>query len=703
MVKSKKIPEARNFCIRTTILIAFVIFLATALSGNSRDMIKKGSEQYLPLKNTNKHQIKPPDYSKLNYAAPEWEWIQEPYSIMTSWYDYMPSSYEGYPLRLQHNGDGGMYFTWHAIDDDLPSTNRRQYSALINAVDGSLLEWGKVTQGIDIWQGFGSVVVHPQGGNGIFSWHQSGYDEYGTWITFDPYNFTPPSPPSPALIGSGEYIWPYLWIGPAPHPDSLRVYQTAKNYGDNPGGGYCEDVRILYCDIENSDDPDLYVLLDSTNWTQKTPMANWCQYECRVQSQCFTVDPYNPGHVAIIGFVSYFLDNSDNIPTNPGVFVWESFDYGETWDESNLHSSPNPDYAFYYVDNIPQFGNPPIPAQLSVSAGGWHNSARYDSEGNLHWCYLQQYGYTDLSDNSYYFPNYMPAAECIWDGDTFSFNEVPELPGTDPLSGHSVPWEIDPDTGDTLTYPVVAWSTYEDELFHENTMKNAVNKENGWIVQLWADGTYITLNNLGEPGYSDYATHPILYLSASADNGANWSEPIKITDIKDSLNNPTQFSDQITVYPYLCDEITDLGNGWGQIHISYLDDNSFGSFIQGGGSNDGGQIMYGSLKINFDSLYLHVDQEAEEFAVNGFNAYPNPITSSTDKVSIKFSLSKPGNVKIQIFNIKGQLVSTVLDQDSNSGEHIITHSLKEISTGIYFIKLEVHEKTTAVKKMVRIN
>jgi len=668
------------------LLIITLLLLSSYILLAHNDLLEKSGKEAIPYDNPNLHQIASIKESKLNYAVPEWEWVKTPYSIMTSWYDYMPSSYEGYPLRLQHNGDGGLYYTWHALPDDGAGTNRRQYWAYIEFNDGSLVDWGTISTQ-DIWQGYGSIVTHFESGAGIATWHQDDATlGYGTTMTYDSYIFSTPGfwasylfiPPS-----GDEYIWPYIWVGPSPESGHVRVYQTAKNYADSPMGHPVEDTRIMYCDVENTDDPSVMSdLLDLANWTEKTPMYYWREKECRPQSQCFTIDPNIPGHVAIIGFATWLEGDLGDMPINEGVWVWESFDYGNTWDEANLHCTSNQEDWFYQVENIPQMGGPPPPDVLNVSAGGWHNSARYDNEGDLHWNYLQQYGYSDAS-GSYYFPNFMPAAEAIWDGNEFTYDEVPEMPGIDPLSGHTVPWEIV--GNDTITYPIVAWSTYEDELFHENTMKNATNLENEWMVQMWADGTYITLNALGYSGYEDYSTHPIIFLSASKNNGQDWSEPIEVTDI---YSTEVDFMEQITVYPYLCNEIEDLGNGWGKVHFSYMDDNSFGSFIQGAGQNNGGQLMYGSLKINFDSLQYSVEnQPPVDITSISLKNTPNPFYGST-----RISFNAPQNLNnaiIKIYNSRGQLVNTLAPgEDDSATWYGKNTNNKEVANGIYFYKLE---------------
>ncbi|MBS3741227.1 MAG: T9SS type A sorting domain-containing protein [Candidatus Cloacimonetes bacterium] len=795
MLKNGVFPQYKqNIITKSLILSTIVIFSIISLQAESKDIIQIGLQKYRPIKNANLHKIKPPDYSKINYAAPEWEWIKEPYSIMTSSIDYMPSGHGCYPLRLQHNGDGGMYYTWHAIPYDNPTANIAQYWAFINKANGNLVDWGTITAE-NISHGHGSINTHPKFGGGIASWTQDNASlGYGTTITYDsyifstpgfwvPYQFIPPEEP-----GGNEYLWPKLWVGPAADSSKIRVYQTAKNYNENPYGNPCEDIRIMYCDVENTYVPDMNVLLDLSNWTEITPMFYWREKDCRPQSICFTVDPNYPGHVSIIGYASWLSDDLGNMPVNPGMFVWDSYDYGETWNQANLHSSPTQDKNFYYVENTPAFEvNGTVFDSLGVTIGGFNNTARYDSDGNLHMCYLQMYC-LDPDSKDYYLNNFMPAAEVVWDGVEFIYDEVPEMPGEDPLSGHTVPWEIDPASGDTLTYPVVVWSTYENNFYAENIMNNAVDIENGSMIQMWADGTYIRLNELGIPGYEDYAEHPIIYLSASWDNGENWSEPVEVTDI---YSTEVGFMEQISVYPYLCNEIEDLGDGWGKVHFSYMDDNSFGSSFKRAERNNGGQIMYGSFKyrpnpnfppnadfnaditngeppltVNFTDLststtspigewywqfgdgsdtvytsyidtithtyqdsgfytvgltvtdaeglsdteikenYMHVGYDAAEEDIPSLQEtvfiFPNPVTSSTNKVNIKFSIPKSSKVKIQIFNIKGQLVSTVLNQPLNSGEHIISHSIEDLFVGIYFIMLNIGDNKQEIRKMVKI-
>jgi uncharacterized delta-60 repeat protein len=80
-----------------------------------------------------------------------------------------------------------------------------------------------------------------------------------------------------------------------------------------------------------------------------------------------------------------------------------------------------------------------------------------------------------------------------------------------------------------------------------------------------------------------------------------------------------------------------------------------------------------------------------------FQNYPNPFNPST---SIKFSLPKSEHVKIQIFNIMGQSVQTILDCEEQAGTHEIKFEVSDLSSGIYFYRLQTKSGYLSTKKMI---
>lgn len=80
--------------------------------------------------------------------------------------------------------------------------------------------------------------------------------------------------------------------------------------------------------------------------------------------------------------------------------------------------------------------------------------------------------------------------------------------------------------------------------------------------------------------------------------------------------------------------------------------------------------------------------------------YPNPFNSDT---KISYSIYEHSKVELTIYNIKGQIVKTLVNDNKDIGEHSVTWNgrdsdNKQISSGSYFYKLKINGKTEAVKK-----
>ena len=83
-----------------------------------------------------------------------------------------------------------------------------------------------------------------------------------------------------------------------------------------------------------------------------------------------------------------------------------------------------------------------------------------------------------------------------------------------------------------------------------------------------------------------------------------------------------------------------------------------------------------------------------------FQNFPNPFNPST---TIKFSIQDNSKIKLTVYNIKGQKVKTLINDNFAKGKHsIIWNGDDELGepviSGIYLYKFNVNGKTEAVKK-----
>jgi len=78
------------------------------------------------------------------------------------------------------------------------------------------------------------------------------------------------------------------------------------------------------------------------------------------------------------------------------------------------------------------------------------------------------------------------------------------------------------------------------------------------------------------------------------------------------------------------------------------------------------------------------------------DAYPNPFNA---QCIISYSIPEQTKVRIDVFNILGQKVETLLDDTQEAGEHSVVFDAGSISSGIYFYRLKTDNYTQS-KSMV---
>ena len=97
------------------------------------------------------------------------------------------------------------------------------------------------------------------------------------------------------------------------------------------------------------------------------------------------------------------------------------------------------------------------------------------------------------------------------------------------------------------------------------------------------------------------------------------------------------------------------------------------------------------------------NNEVPVFSTQLGKNYPNPFNPST---TISFSLEKAGNARLDIYNVKGQLIKTLLNKSVAQGYHTISwngtdNEGQNVSSGLYLYKLTT-DNFSSMKKMIMV-
>lgn len=159
-----------------------------------------------------------------------------------------------------------------------------------------------------------------------------------------------------------------------------------------------------------------------------------------------------------------------------------------------------------------------------------------------------------------------------------------------------------------------------------------------------------------------------MYNRRSTDGGLNWGNEIRLTHTPSNSYYPSIAVSGSTVHAVWCDDFT------GNFEIYYMRDTV--------GNPIGIQTISNEIPSQF-SLSQN---------------YPNPFNPET---KINFSLPVNGNVKLEIFDIQGRAVITLVNSELKAGVYSVSWHAADVPSGTYFYRIQGVD-FTETKKMVLI-
>lgn len=574
-------------------------------------------------------------------TAPEYSFSRAPYSLMTSYYDYMIGSYNGLPLRLVPESAGGGYFlTYHGMRT--ATSLRRVFYAHISPA-GNVINNSEINLE-NIREGYPTLAVDPVSGKPLYAWHsnfQSSDAElevrfiadafidgiYGLWD--DPQTIVD-NPWILQTTTDNEFIWPTATIGPSPVAGKRRVFVLCRNsvshaIDESPS----ENALIAYADF-NGDDIENGVTL-TWSYTSIPTLNSWNvdQTALRRPNNALVCD--GAGNLYYLGYHSA-SDANDNYIDEPEIDVFKCTAYGSgawtrqiftgsipTWNPPESHGST----IGYFQDD----SGVPYTNLKWVLMNSSHVNASIDDLGRIHFPGLWGLSTTTGS----YFNTLQFVKELVFDTATnnLSIKEIyPQKDSNDTFNTVFSPWDkvapwgvVDSyvDDGNGGTYPamVTDWNfpywnpdSHDNAMsFHCGNMKVTENNGHGMQAMVWQNSYRAKLyNDNADTNYAAYANTPEIYISVTSDNGLTWSEPIIINN-----QETPQFTGIKPMWVYPADKIKYVGmqgnQKVGKLGLMFYDDNTWGSNAIAATEfpNDGGRVMFTELQIVFPAVNAVTD------------------------------------------------------------------------------------------------
>jgi hypothetical protein len=216
----------------------------------------------------------------------------------------------------------------------------------------------------------------------------------------------------------------------------------------------------------------------------------------------------------------------------------------------------------------------------------------------------------------------------------------------------------------------------------------------GHIVLVYTGYSVDDIDQTAVPptGYTD------IWATSSADNGATWGDPVNLTNPDGTILG---YEDKYAAVAKVnLDNAFDPGRS---AYAIYQSDDLAGTTVQGNESAENWDFI---KVIGFDLVTGIEDDEETGGGLPRAYAlgqnYPNPFNPST---SITYTLTEKGNVVLDVMNLRGQHVTTLLNGVKEAGNHSVTWDGKNslgqtVSSGIYFYRLRTDDGFNQTRKMV---
>jgi hypothetical protein len=185
--------------------------------------------------------------------------------------------------------------------------------------------------------------------------------------------------------------------------------------------------------------------------------------------------------------------------------------------------------------------------------------------------------------------------------------------------------------------------------------------------------------------YSDTSEHGFnfdVYAVRSEDGGATWTDPMNISN--------TISLDVDEIHPHLAPRATDE-----ECYIVYMaPDYETETVPPAGGPEDYKQRLW-FANVNWGEAGVE-DEEGIPVKFSLTQNFPNPFNPQT---VISYSLDKTADVRLEVFDLLGRKVQTLVNGEMDAGNHDVIWKGTDQGAGVYFYRLSADGRSET-RKMV---
>jgi hypothetical protein len=198
---------------------------------------------------------------------------------------------------------------------------------------------------------------------------------------------------------------------------------------------------------------------------------------------------------------------------------------------------------------------------------------------------------------------------------------------------------------------------------------------------LYAIWTQFDTSDCSAGGYSNGD----IWMAYTSDGGTSWSQPDNLTN---SHTPNCEAGDCDSDHWASLADVVD-----GSLHLFYVNDKDAGGMPQTEGSATENPMMYYPILLSGID-----DTPAKPINFTLAQNYPNPFNSRTN---ISFELKTASQVKLEIFDIAGAKVASLVNEQMAPGSHQVNWNAEKVASGTYYYRLTAG-KEVQTKQMVYV-